>query len=104
MPDLRQGGSPGLVGDPSAGDVPAPTLDSRGASMTARARLTDDWLPLPVPVLAALGWGEGDQLELEVADGILVVQKVSSAPVAVTRLAPSRRSNWSLEKDRPSAT
>jgi bifunctional DNA-binding transcriptional regulator/antitoxin component of YhaV-PrlF toxin-antitoxin module len=41
--------------------------------VTPTCRLTDDWLPLPEPVLRALGWREGDQLELEVVDGTLIV-------------------------------
>lgn len=40
---------------------------------TYRARLTNDWLPLPDAVLTALGWKEGDHLAVEVAGDALVV-------------------------------
>lgn len=47
--------------------------------MTAPCRLTNDWIPLPPAVLAAIGWGEGDLLTLEVVDGALLVTRHSPA-------------------------
>jgi hypothetical protein len=54
---------------------------------TFRARITDDWLPMPEAVLTQLGWSEGTQLEVEVVGDALVVtrapdQAVGSKPAA----------------------
>lgn len=50
--------------------------------MTVTCRLTDDWLPLPADVLADLGWAEGDQLELEILDGVLIVTRLTAEALA----------------------
>jgi hypothetical protein len=44
-------------------------------STTYRVRLTDDWLPLPTALLAALGWREGDAIELEVVEGVVIATR-----------------------------
>ena len=44
-----------------------------------RCRLTDDWLPLPSAALTALDWREGDVIELEVIDGVVVATRVNPA-------------------------
>lgn len=36
------------------------------------ARVTDGWLPLTPEQLALLGWPEGQAVEVEVVDGVLV--------------------------------
>lgn len=46
--------------------------------MRATCRLTDDWLPLPAATLTALGWIEGDQIELEVVEGALIATRTSA--------------------------
>lgn len=38
-------------------------------------RLTDDWLPLPADLLAALGWREGDHVDIEVVGTTLVITR-----------------------------
>lgn len=45
----------------------------------AVCRLTDDWIPLPEPILKALGWTEGTLLELEVIEGQMIVSVVEVA-------------------------
>lgn len=36
------------------------------------ARVTGGWLPLSEEALTTLGWSEGQMVELEVAEGILI--------------------------------
>ncbi len=43
--------------------------------MTLRARLTNDWLPLPDAVLRRLGWAEGDHLTVEISGDALIVSR-----------------------------
>lgn len=40
-----------------------------------RARLTDDWLPIPDVMLRQLGWQEGDHLDVEIVSGTLLVTR-----------------------------
>jgi len=47
--------------------------------VVARARITTDWLPLPDETLRDLGWGEGDIVEIEVADGVLIATRIEVA-------------------------
>lgn len=49
--------------------------------MTSSCRITDDWLPLPEPLLRALGWREGQTIELEAIDGVLVATPVGACGV-----------------------
>jgi len=61
------------------------------------ARLTDDWLPLPQPLLDRLGWVEGTLVEIELVDvpgqaPTLVVTPKAGAQL-VNRPAPSKRSS-----------
>jgi hypothetical protein len=46
------------------------------------ARITGGWLPLSEAHLAALGWPEGQMVELEVAEGVLIATP-SQAPQPV---------------------
>jgi hypothetical protein len=57
-----------LLVDESGIDPRAPLV-----STTYHVRLTDDWLPLPAALLTTLGWREGDQVEIEVVDGTLII-------------------------------
>src|SRR3954447_8100760 len=69
------------------------TLSTKNPSMT-RVRINyDGWLSLPTAVRQKLGLSTGDQLELELADGGIVLRPVRSgttadeaapAPVATT--------------------
>lgn len=47
--------------------------------MKATCKVTQGWLPLPESVERALGWREGDVVEVEVIEGVVVVTKVSDA-------------------------
>lgn len=44
-----------------------------------RVRLTNDWLPLPDALLTALGWRDGDEIELEVSGDCLIVSRTGEA-------------------------
>lgn len=45
-----------------------------------RARVTDDWIPLPDDAVSQLGWKEGDVVECEIVDGALIIRKAEAAP------------------------
>jgi len=42
---------------------------------TFRARLTDDWLPMPEAVLEGLGWVDGTFLEAEIVGDAIVLTR-----------------------------
>jgi bifunctional DNA-binding transcriptional regulator/antitoxin component of YhaV-PrlF toxin-antitoxin module len=52
-----------------------------------KARITDDWLPLPDGAIRELGWREGDEIEVEVIDGVVVLTKVADGSKATVRKA-----------------
>lgn len=54
------------------------------------ARITDHWLPLDEEVLAALGWDEGTQLDIEVAGDTLIVTR-SESQEPPKRVAPAKK-------------
>ncbi len=47
------------------------------STTTFRARVSDDWVPIPSDVLAGLGWAEGTYLDVEVVGDALVVTRAS---------------------------
>lgn len=66
--------------------------------MKYRSRIDETgWLPIPDEVLAALGWKEGDYVEIEIVGDCLVCTKSADhtpAPKPTVHPAPrSRRTN-----------
>ncbi len=49
----------------------------------------DGWLALPASLRRQLSIGTGDQLELEVLDGAIVLRPVGSKPAAVSAHTPT---------------
>lgn len=59
--------------------------------MKHRAKLTDDWLPIPDAMLAALGWQEGTLLDVDIAGDCIVLSKAGDQkPVPKPAPAPRR--------------
>lgn len=53
--------------------------------MKLTARITDDWLPIPEPLLKQLQWTHGDRVLVEVIDDVMLVTKEKQSDEAPTR-------------------
>ncbi len=60
--------------------------------MNCRARITDDWLPLPAETLKALGWGEGDIIDIEqVGDAVVLTLVAKRGTIGAIEIDSNNR-------------
>ena len=46
---------------------------------TFRVRITDEWLPFPSAILGGRQWRDGDLLELEMVEDVMLVRNLTVA-------------------------